>query len=325
MNTLKRSYLDEDYFRDLNEPKGPEVPNEIGYPVHVYFHELSKLYMQSIPWNWHPDVEIIIINHGDVIFMTNDKKTELHAGQGVIINANVIHSVVPAGEDANCSMYSTTFDPAFLFGYGDVLIADKYLVPVINSRSFQFMKLDEDVDVESKLLTDINSVIACNLVKSFGYELTTKARLCEFWLTLLGIISPGPSAKSSSHAVPLDEQRTKEIIHYIKEHYAEKVTLDDLASSVHISKSECCRCFKRTLNLTPIEYLMRYRIYRAASLIQSRDPQAASFSELAYNVGFNNASYFNKVFRQYLSCTPSEYKKRLKQDPSFDLFSSISL
>ena len=57
-------------------------------------------------------------------------------------------------------------------------------------------------------------------------------------------------------------------------------------------------------------------------MIQSDDPHARSMSDLAFAVGFNNASYFNKVFKQFLKCTPSEYKKELKQDPlnhSFDM------
>ena len=81
---------------------------------------------------------------------------------------------------------------------------------------------------------------------------------------------------------------------------------------MHISKSECCRCFKRVLQFTPIEYLMRYRILKAATMIQDNDPAYRNISDLAFNVGFNNVSYFNKVFKQYVKCTPSEYKKNLK-------------
>ena len=105
-------------------------------------------------------------------------------------------------------------------------------------------------------------------------------------------------------------------INYIREHYSENITLDDLAASIHLSKSECCRCFKRTLQLTPFEYLMKYRIFRAASILQMNVPAPRSMSALAFSVGFNNASYFNKVFKQYLHCTPSEYKRKIKNNPT---------
>ncbi len=325
MEEIKNPQFDEDFFDDLKEPEEQSFSGDNGYPVQVYFHELSRLYMKSIAWNWHPEIEIIIINHGDVVFMTNDKKESLHAGQGVVVNANVMHSIVPENEDANCSMYSTKFSPSFLFETKDPSFAERYLLPVINSRTFQYMTLDEENDKEARLLEFINGVIALNLVKNFGFELLTKARLCEFWIALMNSAVPETMQKKSAGSVHLDEQRVKEMIHYIEEHYSEKITLEELASSVHISRSECCRCFKRSLNLTPIEYLMRYRILKAASMIRKNPPLNISFSELAYQVGFNNASYFNKVFRQYLNCTPGEYKKKIKEDPNFDLFGSITL
>lgn len=308
-----------------NESLENEQPNEIGYPVHVYFIELAKLYMHHVSWQWHPEIEIIIVNHGDIVFLTNDNKEVLHAGQGVIINANVMHSVESLSKDANCSMYSTVFHPAFLFGYGDVLISDKYLLPVITSKSFQYLTLDEEVPEQANLLECINTIIAYNLIKKHGYELNTKARLCEFWISLMDIVAPYNAPKKNTGGMSLDESRAKNMILYIEQHYSEKITLDELAASVHISKSECCRCFKRALNLTPVEYLMKYRISMAATMIQSQDPIATSFSELAFHVGFNNASYFNKVFRQYLGCTPSEYKKKIKTDPNFNPFKNISL
>ena len=65
---------------------------------------------------------------------------------------------------------------------------------------------------------------------------------------------------------------------------------------------------------------MKYRIYMAAYLIQKNDPAVSSISDLAFQVGFNNASYFNKVFRQYLQCTPGEFRKKIRQNPDFQPF-----
>jgi len=56
---------------------------EIGYPVHVYFIELAKMYMKRIRWHWHPELEIIIINHGEAELLADDQKIRLKAGQGI--------------------------------------------------------------------------------------------------------------------------------------------------------------------------------------------------------------------------------------------------
>lgn len=316
--------IDLDYELDKVDEE-PEVINEIGYPVHVYFIELAKEYMKRIQWHWHPELEVLIVNHGQMEFQVNEHKEILSAGQGVIVNSNIMHSVERVDPEANCSMYSTTFHPAFLFGFGDVALTDKYMSPIISSNNFQFMTLDESNETQAGLLDLVNEIIAINLVKKYGYEISTKSILCKFWLELLDIVVPDDAQKATKSIASLDEARAKEMILYIEEHYADKVTLDELSASVHISKSECCRCFKRALNLTPVEYLMKYRIYIAASYIKKKDKHASSFSELAFNVGFNNASYFNKVFKQYLGCTPSEYRRKLASDPNFDIFGSMKL
>lgn len=289
---------------------------EIGYPVQVYYIELTKTYMNNIRWHWHTEVEVIILNHGEVDFLTDDKRIRLHAGQGVLINQNIIHAVHPVDGKANCSLYSMTFHPSFLFGYGNTIMSSKFLVPILSSPTLQTIFLDEKDPWQEKILDLVNSVIAVNLTKKYGYELLSKSYLCQLWVSLLEQVVPQNVTKSRQSTISLDESRVKQAILYIEKHYGEQITLEQLAASVHISKSECCRCFNRTLRLTPIEYLMKYRIFKAANMIQSNAPEASSMSELAFSVGFNNASYFNKVFKQFLHCTPSEYKRNIKKDPT---------
>ena len=114
--------------------------------------------------------------------------------------------------------------------------------------------------------------------------------------------APVFAAKSIPHAA--------DSIRWIEEHFAEPITLDEIAESIHISKSECCRCFQRVLRITPFEYLLKYRIFYATKLMQQQDPAASSISNLAITVGFGNISYFNKVFKRILNMTPTEYKKQ---------------
>lgn len=317
--------------------QAPENPNsdfyadrtilgkETGYPVHVYYIELSKLYMQRVRWHWHSEIEVMIINHGEADLITDDAKIHLKAGQGILINQNVMHALHPVDAKADCSLYSTIFHPSFLFGNETNQVSGKYLTPILSSFAFKTMLLDENNSDAEKLMDDINSVIAVNMTKKYGYELITKAYLCQFWVQLLELVIPQNSTESKSNSLSLDESRVKEAIIYIEQHYAEHISLEALANSVHISKSECCRCFKRALQITPIEYLMKYRILKASYLIQTNDPASHSISGLAFSVGFNNVSYFNKVFKKYMKCTPREYKKGIKSNPNENAFNIISI
>lgn len=306
----------------LTPPKGLKditENGELGYPVQVYYIELTNLYMHRIRWHWHAEIEAIILNHGEAFFLADDTKLHLTAGHGVLINQNILHSVQPVNPNVSCSLYSLKFHPDFLFGCENTMLSDKYLVPVLSSPDLKIIELHEEDVWHEKLVDVINSIIAVNLTKKYGYELLTKSHLCQLWNLLLKQMAPKNTAKNKQITTSLDENRVKEAISYIENHYHEHITLQQIAAATHISKSECCRCFKRTLHLTPFEYLMKYRIFRAANMLQQNDPKARSMSSLALSVGFNNASYFNKIFKQYLDCTPSEYRRRIKDDSTDEI------
>ncbi len=294
--------------------------NDMNFPVQVYYIELTKMYMHRVRWHWHPEIEIIIMNHGEAEILTDDQQIRLHAGQGILLNQNIMHSIQPVNDQPNCTMYSVVFNPTFLLDNAESFLSEKYLTPVINSASLRVVELYEGDNWQEQVLDITNSIIAANLVKRYGYELTIKSYLCQLWNLFLEKVMPQSTSHRKTtdkqHTISLDETRVKSAILYIQEHFHEQITLDELATSIHLSKSECCRCFKRTLQTTPIEFLMKYRILQATTLLQQNAPEAQSMSELAFSVGFNNASYFNKVFRQYLGCTPSEYKKQIKNDPT---------
>ena len=305
--------------------KETEYINDTAYPVHVYFIELQNMYMNSISWHWHSELEVLIVNHGEVEFLADGIVLTLSAGQGVMINQNIMHSIRPSGEDSNCGLYSVQFHPSYLFGSENRTMEEKYILPVTANTEFKTVPLSEENEKEARYLDIINSIIATNLMKKNGYELVTKERLCNLWLLLMEKyhskkLPPAPKKVRIS-----DEARAKELMLYMEEHYSEKITLDELAERIHVSKSECCRCFKRALHMSPVDYLLKFRIYRAAVLIQEDAPVSRSFADLALHVGFNNASYFNKVFREYIGCTPSEYKKKKKTDPGFSPFHMESL
>lgn len=307
----------------VSAPQLPDIASD--YQVNVAFIELAQLQMHNVEWKWHPEVEFIIVNHGSINFLTTDSSEVLNAGQGIVINSNIMHSIKPATDDYNCSFYSVTFHPDFVFNSKDNSLYQKYILPVESPSVFKYIKLEDENRQHENLLEYINEIIADNLIKKRGYELTTKAKLCLLTVSLLDYITKSVTSPKLSRLEVADGVRAKEIITYIQQNYFRKITLDELAEQVNISKSECCRCFKRALNITPIEYLMKYRISKAAALIQNGDPKNRFFADLSVKVGFNNASYFNKLFRQYVGCTPTEYRNQLKKGLIYDPFKDMSV
>ncbi len=287
------------------------------YPVSAYFLDLRNSYMNWIRWHWHEEMEILIIQEGTAEIFSDDTSYVIHPGQGVIINQNVIHCIHSLNQQ-NCTFYAIVFQPEFLFGYRSSYLQAQYLLPIQNYQLFRMFLLDENDPWHKRMLASLNNAISVNLTQSFGYELATKGYLCHFWSDLISHL-PQPQKQAVSSRASLDEQRVKQALMYIRTHYSEPISLEDIADSVHISKSECCRCFARTLQMTPFEYLMKYRIFEATKKLMIPSANPPSIADLALSVGFNNTSYFNKLFKKFLGCTPTYYRthKVLSKDGDF--------
>lgn len=273
------------------------------YPVDIINYNFIESDPLIVRWHWHEDVEFQYIIEGQ--FYITCGETNLNASKGdiIFINQNVHHFMTPACQD-NCKICSIIVNPQFIIGLGQLELQKKYVSPVILSQKLNVLHIKTDSEYYETWNEYVQQLISLNAERIPGYELLTKAALLNLWKQLYDVASN--SNNLCQKTASQDEQRTKQAVLYIQEHFMEAVTLDDIANSIMVSKSECCRCFKRTLGITPFEYLMKYRIQESAKRIQRR-PQD-SISEIAGSVGFNNTSYFNKIFKKYMECTPSEYR-----------------
>lgn len=95
---------------------------------------------------------------------------------------------------------------------------------------------------------------------------------------------------------------------YIQAHYAERISLEQLAAAGAVCRSRCCALFRERLDATPIEYVTRYRLDKACGLLREGRP----VTEAALSCGFHGASYFAEVFRRTYGVAPKEYQKRMK-------------
>ena len=97
------------------------------------------------------------------------------------------------------------------------------------------------------------------------------------------------------------------MIGFIHRHYAEKITLDDIAAAGMMCRSKCCQLFKETLHRTVFEYLLHYRIRKSLSLLTDTDN---NITEIAETCGFNGSSYYTEVFNKIMEITPRDYRKK---------------
>ncbi len=96
----------------------------------------------------------------------------------------------------------------------------------------------------------------------------------------------------------------RKAIKYIDYNYSGNISVGSVAQNVGISRSHLYRLFMRHISMPPNEYLMRYRINKAAALLKTG---RLTVGETAYSTGFSDQLYFSRVFKKYMGVPPSRY------------------
>lgn len=135
-----------------------------------------------------------------------------------------------------------------------------------------------------------------------GFKLKIQRTLQDIWITFYDQIL----TLEHHNKVQKNTKKILDMISYIHEHYTEKFSLSDMAEHLTISRSECCRYFKKTMHITISEYLLEYRLTKAIQLLEN---STMNITEIAHATGFCDVSYFIRRFQEKLKCSPQKYRK----------------
>lgn len=284
-----------------------------GYPIELSTFDCTLPDAPIVHWHWHDEIEFQYVVKGNAYITCNEKNLSVSEGDIIFVNQAVRHFITPS-ENGGGIFYCIVVHPSFLLGYGQLELESKYISPVISSQAFSCLHITSNNKMYQQFLVPLTQLITLNTEHPVGYELLSKSYLLLLWkliydqLPTISLASPSTTARTANQ----DAYRVKQAILYIQEHFMDPITLTDISDAILVSKSECCRCFKRVTGLSPIEYLMRYRIMESAKYMYRKTHE--SISEIAGIVGFNNTSYFNKVFKKTMGCTPTEYRQSLQEE-----------
>lgn len=251
----------------------------------------------EMPFHWHREMEIIRVTKGSITFYLNDEVQRAGEGDIVFINQGVIHGGTPD----NCVYECVVFDPYPLLMHTDICRRYLRVLTAGNVRIRTFFPAD------TQPLWDITDRLSAALQnRTPGSELTALGALFEWF----GFIYETHSyAERAEAALPDSEkiQVLKPVLEYIDQSYMQPVTLEELAKLAGMSPRYFCRFFRALIHRTPIEYLNYYRIERACYLLAAAP---VSVTEAAYQCGFNDSSYFVKIFKKFKGITPRQYQKQ---------------
>lgn len=272
----------------------------LAFPVNISLEQIQSYEKGFFLWHWHPEIELTLILSGEIEYHVDDMTYVLTAGDGIFCNSNALHSG-HMRNDQDCTYLSVTFHPRFLYGYENSILHTKYVANIVKNESRTSLALTDSVAWQSEILDALKDIYKIYQAPTSDYEIRLHMILMQIWYKLYLNFSKEPSNARKSK---LHLERLRNIISFIEQHYHQEISLEDVAKSANICKSECCRFFKKHMGMTIFDYVLYTRIQNSLTLLTNAD----SITEVASQVGFSSPSYYSQIFKRYMKCTPMEYK-----------------
>ncbi len=259
--------------------------------------ELSVWPNYSAFSHWHDDLEFISILSGYMDYNVNGEIIRLNAGQGIIVNSRQLHYGF-SKEQKECRFICILLHPIILCSSQH--IDREFVSPILDDNSIPYIFLDEKTEWQKQILDDLK--IMCDNKDKSTAPLLIQSLFGHIWFLLTENTVKLKRKKAKDRNLSV----LKDMLLFIQKNYKDKVTLSDIAKSGNVSKSTCLAIFKKYLQDTPINYLIGYRLKKATNLLTETD---LSVSEIAFEVGFQGASYFTETFNIYYGFAPGQYRK----------------
>lgn len=277
------------------------------FPMAVHVTPASGPGRERLYCHWHEEMEFLVVTEGGAEFHIGTRSHRMYAGEALFIRPHQLHSATAIGTLPS-AFFAVVISPSLMQSYTDDLIQQKYIDPVLCAKRIFPEELKGNSDWDSGVLERLFQIRNLFLRKDTGYEMLIKACMFEIWhLMTLHSVSPDSAPyKNDDYQVA----KIKSILNYMHQNYGRAVTSREISTHFHMSEGYFCRLFKETVKMSATNYLNYYRICKSLPLIRQNDRK---LSDTAGLVGFNNTSYFNKVFRKFMHCSPSEFKRNAAQ------------
>ncbi len=254
-----------------------------GLPVAIYQRSLKKAQQDQLMPHWHEEFQFVWVISGALDYTIETQHVCLQQARGLLINSAKLHSAQPAS--ATAAYLCINFSPFFI----NELFYQKTLAELRNNPNFIFAPIILHPQQE-KILQELLRSSEINFLKL--YEL------------LLGLFT---QINTEQLAFTKNEPVIYELLDYVHTNYQQPLTVDTIAQSIPLNKNKCTHLFKQYTTLSPINYLIDFRLNKAKELLQTTD---LSVSEICYAVGFNNLSYFITTFKKKYRCTPLKFRQQ---------------
>ena len=284
------------------EQKEDAKHGEAFFAVQKYITNLKPDY-PVVTTHWHEEAEFTLITEGQALYHIDLAEYPVEAGDLLFIPPLVLHSI-SLQEYPKISSETYVFHMNFLGGNSTDICSTRYLTPLMNQEfSMPYLIKPEHPAYASlrKIFNQINSLYVAAVP---GYELALKSLFLQTIFLLLQY-----SKRNLSSDTGTSSDKLKQVLDYIEVHYAENITISELAKLCYFSDYHFMRFFKKHMNMTCVEYINNLRLEKSVELFEQGN---TSILDVSLSTGFHNLSYFHKVFKRKYHMTPKSFLKQLE-------------
>lgn len=271
------------------------------FPAYARYGILSTYPNYSAISHWHEDLEFILVKKGEMTYNVNGKLIELTEDNGIMVNSRQLHYGF-SKEHEECEFICILLSPELL--KGNEWFYENCMEHITRNAACPYLYLPRS-GWEASVLEKLENLY-CSFSDSYTNPLSCFEVVADF-AAIMKLLYENFDVKDSSgagNALELTLLRT--MIRYIEQHYAEGITLGDIAASGACCKSRCSLLFKKYLKDTPISYTTKLRLQKSLSSLLN---PGKSITDTAYEYGFCGASYYCETFKKYYGVSPLAYRK----------------
>ena len=252
-----------------------------GFPVRI---RLQEMFTGSLLPYWHEQIEMMYFDSGSCHMTCGRNTFEAKKGDLILINSSELHFFDTAD---NVNFVCVILHPNMFadINFKDVRVqnlicSDGYVKEVFASLKKEYKEREKGYDMA---------------IKGIVYELMT-------YLVRKYPLKSGPRPAENE----IITKRICGVLEYILKHYAENISTATLAKKWYVSEYYFCRFFKKATGQSPVNYINRTRVEKAAVLLKNTDE---SVTGISVKVGFDDVNYFSRTFKKYTGLSPSQYRK----------------
>jgi AraC-like DNA-binding protein len=251
-------------------------------------------------WHYHPEVEMVFVNGGAGKRQIGSHISYYTGGDLILIGSNLPHCGFTDTHTGNKNETVIQMKPNFL-GNDFLALQEAKFIPTL------FEKAKGGIAFGKSVLEAVGANIE---------QMEDQAPL-ERLMTLIKVLK----VLESSHDYQIlnadgfsmemqlqDNDRINMIFNYVKDHFLEDISLNEIAAISSMTVPAFCRYFKKITKKTFTQFVNEYRIVHASKLLAEKP---ISIANICYESGFNNFSHFNKLFKEFTGKSASKYRKEL--------------